>query len=90
MEDRNKPLMRELNETYLEILEILIQKEGIHKGVIAKELSYEIRSIGYRLSRLIAMDFIFKIPDMTDLRSYNFFINPVKRNEIRRLLDYEI
>jgi DNA-binding MarR family transcriptional regulator len=87
MEARNKPLMRKMSETYLEILECLFRKEGIHKGVIAKELSFEVRAIGYRLNRLIAMDFIFKIPDITDLRSYNFFINPIKRNEIRILLE---
>ena len=84
-----KPL-RKINECYLEILEVLIQKDGIHKGVIAKELRYEIRSIGYRLKRLVDMELLFKLPDITDLRSYNFFINPEKRNEIRRLLDYEI
>ncbi len=84
-----KPL-RKINESYLEILEVLIQKDGIHKGVIAKELRYGVRSMGYRLKRLVEMNFLFKLPDITDLRSYNFFINPEKRKEIRRLLDYEI
>lgn len=74
------------NKKYLKILRSLINQDGIHLKDLAEKMKMQSRSISYRLNLLEECQYIFRVPDITDLRSNNIFINPKKRKEIRMLL----